>query len=179
MTVDGGRRHMSTNIDHWSKTSFDLFCKCPRAWAVAYGNKKSSSTSTASRGRPTHRLSDLAIRAARRTLLEELSDLYNNKRWTEPYTLRRIKAHMDEQVWTHRIRTDSLILEGLTAQISHRLKRLRQTDLLKPIWAKEPRRWAFFERINSCTYSLVSTTATYITYCLLEFFHTWIFCSIQ
>jgi len=149
MTVDGGRRHMSTNIDHWSKTSFDLFCKCPRAWAVAYGNKKSSSTSTASRGRPTHRLSDLAIRAARRTLLEELSDLYNNKRWTEPYTLRRIKAHMDEQVWTHRIRTDSLILEGLTAQISHRLKRLRQTDLLKPIWAKEPRRWPFFERINS------------------------------
>ena len=55
---------------------------------------------------------------------------------------------MDEQVWTHRIRTDSLILEGLTAQISHRLKRLRQTDLLKPIWAKEPRRWAFFERIQ-------------------------------
>lgn len=149
MTVDGGRRHMSTNIDHWSKTSFDLFCKCPRAWAIAYANKKTSSTSAARRGKPTHRLSDLAIRAARRTLLEELSDLYNNKRWTEPYTLRRIKAHMDEQVWTHRIRTDSLIIEGLAAQISHRLKRLRQTDLLKPIWAREPRRWAFFERTNS------------------------------
>lgn len=149
MTVDGGRSHMSTNIDHWSKTSFDLFCKCPRAWAVAYGNKKSSPRSTSNRGRPTRRLSDLAIRAARRTLLEELTDLYNNKRWTEPYTLRRIKAHMDEQVWTHRIRIDSLVVEGLVAQILHRLKRLRQTDLLKPIWAREPRRWAFFERINS------------------------------
>ena len=140
---------MSGNIDHWSKTSFDLFSKCPRAWAIAYGRKNLIAKPIATKGRSSHRLSDLVIRAGRRTLLEELDDLFNNKKWSLTYLKRRVKAHLDDQLWTHRLRTDSIIIEGLCAQITHRLRRLRETDLLKPLWTREPRRWAYFERITS------------------------------
>ncbi len=140
---------MHATNNHWSKTSLELFLKCPRAWAIAYG-KKSTNPKPRPTGDRTSRLrSNLMVRAGRRTLIEELEDLFNNKKWSINYLKRRVKAHLDDQIWTHRLQIDSIVIAGLCTQISHRLLRLRETDLLKPIWTRKPRRWAYFERFTS------------------------------
>ncbi len=151
---------MSAINDHWSKTSFELFSKCPRAWAIAYGRRNSSPKLLPTKGSASHLRSNLMVRAGRRTFIEELGDLFNNKKWSLNYLKRRVKAHLDDQVWTHRLQTDSIVIEGLSTQISHRLIRLRQTDLLKPIWTRQPRRWAYFERFTSTQIGNLALFAT-------------------
>ena len=123
---------------------------CPRAWALTYGQAapytKAKKITRQHRPRTFDEVLTRAMRAAWR---QKMEDLYNNKIWSEAYTKRTLESMVNDALSVGGMEVPPLYRQQKVKQGLDQLQRLEQARGLRPLLSGQPRRWAYFDRLDS------------------------------
>ena len=142
---------MSTPNPHWSQTSSRLFNACPRAWVNTYRPTNAS----LNQDDKLHELKGIEVAGTvdhalvhtmRQAWLQRTRDLFVGKRWTKPFLRTWFLKHLQSTMPKSAEDLPELHLKMSTEESLRQLNLLEETQTLRPIVHRQPRRWAYFER---------------------------------
>lgn len=140
-------RPMDHAQPHWSQTSARLMNNCPRAWALTYGHQQRPALKrSAFKNTRPRDLDELVLRVMRKAWLEKISDLYQQKIWTTPYTSKVLTRCVNDALAEHGMEAPFLLRQQKIERAVKQLEQLDTVNALRPLASGEPKRWAFFDR---------------------------------
>ncbi len=123
---------------------------CPRAWALTYGRPSPHTKSrTVSRQHQPRTFDELLTRTMRATWRRKIEDLYQRKIWSTAYTERIFTNMINDALSVAKMEVPQQYRQQKIQQSLKQIQLLEQSTGLRPLVDGQPRRWAYFDRLDS------------------------------
>jgi hypothetical protein len=123
---------------------------CPRAWALTYGRTSRPPHSKAvGRHQQPRTFDEVLTRTMRAAWRRKIEDLYQHKLWSAAYTERVFTAMLNDALSAAGMDAPALYRQQKIRQGLKQIRLLEQSTGLRPLVDGQPRRWAYFDRLDS------------------------------
>ena len=123
---------------------------CPRAWALTYGRPSPHSKSqTVGRQHQPRTFDELLTRTMRAAWRRKIEDLYQRKIWSTTYLERTFTQMVNDSLSAAKMEAPLLYRQQKIKQSLKQIQLLEQSTGLRPLVEGQPRRWAYFDRLDS------------------------------
>ena len=123
---------------------------CPRSWALTYGQAHPyTKAKTIARHHRPRTFDEVLTRAMRGAWRRKMEDLYNNKIWSEAYAKRTLERTVNDALSIGGMDVPPLYRHQKIKQGLDQMRLLEQSRGLRPLLRGRPRRWAYFDRLDS------------------------------
>ena len=123
---------------------------CPRAWALTYGRTSPHPKSqTVGRQHQPRTFDELLTRTMRAAWRRKVEDLYQRKIWSTAYLERTFTQMVNDALSAAKMEAPPLYRQQKIKQSLKQIQLLEQSTGLRPLVDGQPRRWAYFDRLDS------------------------------